>query len=70
MDTYIQQRQNTIAQYIATRLLLGFCKSTERNQGARVGMQRVGKGRNLPGRGKEDRGGSSGGRQGWAGGVK
>ena len=32
--TYIQQRQNTVAQYIATRPILDLCKAAERKQGA------------------------------------
>ena len=39
METYIWRRHNTVAQYIATLLLLDLCKAAERNQGARVEIQ-------------------------------
>ena len=38
LETYIQQRQNVVAQYIATLLLLDLCKATERKQRAWVGI--------------------------------
>ena len=33
METYIQRGHNTVAQYIATRLLLDLCEAAERKQG-------------------------------------
>ena len=39
MEKYIRRRQNTVAQYIATRSLLDQCEGSERAPGARVGMQ-------------------------------
>ena len=36
METYIWQRQNTAAQYIATQSLLDLCDATERKQGSWV----------------------------------
>ena len=38
MEEYIRQRQNTVAQYIATRSLLDLCDGLERAPGAQVGM--------------------------------
>ena len=38
MELYIWRRQNTVAQFIDTRLLLELCEKTERIPGARVGM--------------------------------
>ena len=38
MEEYIRRRQNTVAQYIATRSLLDLCEGSERALGARVGM--------------------------------
>ena len=38
METYIRKRQNTVAQYIATRSILDLCESTERKQQVWVGM--------------------------------
>ena len=38
MEVYIQKRQNTVAQYISTKLLLDLCDATKRTQGARVRM--------------------------------
>ena len=38
MENYIQQRNNTAAQYIATRLILNLCELVERERGAWVGM--------------------------------
>ena len=39
MEEYIRRRQNTVAQYIATRSLLDLCEGLERAPGARVGMR-------------------------------
>ena len=39
MEDYIRRRQNTAAQYIATRSLLDLCEGLERAPGARVEMQ-------------------------------
>ena len=36
MEEYVRQRQNTVAQYIATRSLLDLCEESERDPGARV----------------------------------
>ena len=38
MEEYASRRQNTVAQYIATRSLLDLCEGLERAPGARVGM--------------------------------
>ena len=38
MEEYIQQRKNTVTQYIYTRSLLDLCERTERAPGAQVGM--------------------------------
>ena len=38
METYIWRRQNTVAQYIATQLILDLCKAVERKRGERVGI--------------------------------
>ena len=38
MEEYIRRRQNTFAQYIATRSLLDLCEGSERAPGVRVGM--------------------------------
>ena len=38
MKTYIWRSQNVVAQYIATKSPLELCDTSERNQGARVGM--------------------------------
>ena len=40
MEEYIQRRQNMVAQFIATRLLLDMCKYTERTPGAQVEVRR------------------------------
>ena len=37
-EEYIWQRQNMVAQYIATRSLLDLCEGSERSPGVRVGM--------------------------------
>ena len=39
METYIQQRKNTDAQYIATQPILGLCEVTDRKQEGQVGMR-------------------------------
>ena len=39
MEEYIRRQQNTVAQYIATRSLLYLCEGSERDTGARVGVQ-------------------------------
>ena len=39
MEEYIQRRQNTVAQYIATQSLLVLCEEMERTPGAGVGMR-------------------------------
>ena len=39
MEEYIQRRQNTVAQYIATRSLLDLCEESERALRARVGVR-------------------------------
>ena len=39
METYIRQRQNMVAQYIATRPIMDLCEAVESNWGARVGMR-------------------------------
>ena len=39
METYIWQRKNTVAHYIATRSLLELCEATERKYGAHVGIR-------------------------------
>ena len=39
MEIYIWQRHNTIAQYIATQLILDLCESAERKRGSRVEMR-------------------------------
>ena len=39
IETYIQQSQNTAAQYISTQSLLYLCEVSERKQGERVGMK-------------------------------
>ena len=39
MEEYVRRRQNTVAQYIATRSLLDLCEGSERDPGTRVGMQ-------------------------------
>ena len=39
MEDYIWRRQNTVAQYIATRSLLDLCEGSERAPGVRVGMR-------------------------------
>ena len=36
VETYITQRQNTVAQYIATQPILELCEEAERRPGARV----------------------------------
>ena len=38
MDTYIQRRQNTVAQYIATQPILDLCRAADKKLGTRVGM--------------------------------
>ena len=38
MEEYVRRRQNTVAQYIATRSLLDLCEVLERDHGALVGM--------------------------------
>ena len=38
MEEYIKWRHNTVAQYIATRLLLDLCEGSERDMGAQAGM--------------------------------
>ena len=38
MKTYICQRQNTSAQYIATQSILDLCEAVDIKQGALVGM--------------------------------
>ena len=38
METYIWQRQNMVAQYIAMQPILYLCEASYRNQGAQVGM--------------------------------
>ena len=39
MQEYIRRRQNTVAQYIATRSMLDLCEGSEKAPGARVGMR-------------------------------
>ena len=39
IETYIFQRQNTVAQYIATRSFMDLCDAAERKQGERVGIR-------------------------------
>ena len=39
MEEYVRRRQNTVAQYIATRSLLDLCEGSERDPGAWVGMR-------------------------------
>ena len=39
MEEYVRSFQNMFAQYIATRSLLYLCEGSERDPGARVGMQ-------------------------------
>ena len=39
MENYIQQRKNTVTQYIATRQILDLCEAEERRQEAHVGMR-------------------------------
>ena len=39
METYIRRRQNTVAQYIATRPILDLCKAAERKWTTQVGMR-------------------------------
>ena len=39
METYIQQRHNTVAQYITTRLILDLCKVAERKRGTQEGTR-------------------------------
>ena len=39
MEIYIRRRQNTVAQYIATKSILDLFEAAERNHGAMVGMQ-------------------------------
>ena len=36
VDTYISLRQNTVAQFIATRPIMELCMATERRLGSRV----------------------------------
>ena len=36
MEEYIQRRQNTVAEFIATQSLMGLCEETERTLGVRV----------------------------------
>ena len=38
MDTYVSCRQNTVAQYIATRLIVDLCMASKRSIGLRVEM--------------------------------
>ena len=38
METYIQQRQNTVAQYIAMQPIQDLCEAAKRKQGAQVGL--------------------------------
>ena len=38
VETYTQRRQNTVAQYIATRLLLDLYEVIERKQGTWLGI--------------------------------
>ena len=38
VEYYIRRRHNTVAQYIATQLLLDLCEGSERAPGAQVGM--------------------------------
>ena len=35
---YVRRRQNTVAKYIATKLLLDLCEGSERDHGAEVGI--------------------------------
>ena len=37
--TYIWKRQNTVAQYIVTQLILYLCEAADRKRGERVGMR-------------------------------
>ena len=37
-ETYIRRRQNTVTQYIATRLIMDMCEAVERNQGEGLEM--------------------------------
>ena len=39
MEEYIRRRQNTVAQYIATKSLLDLCEGSERAPGERLGIQ-------------------------------
>ena len=39
METYIRRRLNTVANYIATRLIMDLCEATERKQGEQVGIR-------------------------------
>ena len=39
MEEYVRRRQNTVAQYIATRSLLVLCEGLERDPGVQVGMR-------------------------------
>ena len=39
MEEYNRQRQNKVAQYIATRSMLDLCEGSERDRGERVGMR-------------------------------
>ena len=39
METYIQQMQNTVTDYIATRPILDLCKAAERKRGTWVGIR-------------------------------
>ena len=38
-DTYVSRRQNTVAQYIATRPIMDLCPAEKRNPGPRVVMR-------------------------------
>ena len=39
MEEYVRRRQKMVAQYIVTRSLLDLCEESERDPGARFGMQ-------------------------------
>ena len=38
VETYVSRRQNTVAQYIATRLIMDLCLAAKRRPGPRVAM--------------------------------